>query len=83
MSLNEKSLVDWLVTHGGVDADALEPDTALFSEGNLDSLLLLELIAFIETSCGIKVSWAQVTLENLDTVQRILDFAANDSSHAR
>jgi acyl carrier protein len=75
MALDQTSLVDWLVTHGGVNAAELERDTPLFSGGRLDSLLLLELIAFIEKSCGIRVSWNEVTLDNLDSVARILDFA--------
>ncbi len=76
MPLDETTLVDWLVTHGGVDAGEIEADTPLFSGGALDSLLLLELIAFVETSCGFRVSWNEVTLDNLDTVERILTFAA-------
>ncbi len=75
MQLDENTLADWLVTQGGVDASTLGPTTLLFSTGELDSLLLLELIAFIETSCGIRVAWSDVTLENLDTVERILAFA--------
>lgn len=80
MPLDAQTLVDWLVTNGGVDAKGLTPTAPLFSDGALDSLLLLELIAFIEASCDFTVSWTEVTLENLDTIERILAYAERGGS---
>jgi acyl carrier protein len=52
----------------------LQEDTALFSDGTIDSVGMIELITFLEDEVGIEVGQADVTLENFDTVARILDF---------
>lgn len=53
---------------------ALDENTALFSDGTVDSVGMIELIAFLEGEAGIEVAQADVTLENFDTVARIVEF---------
>jgi acyl carrier protein len=55
---------------------ALDADTPLFSEGVLDSVAMLNIIGFLEDEGGIDVRPADVTLDNSDTVARIVAYAA-------
>lgn len=57
-------------------ADALAPDTELFSSGLLDSVAMMGVIAFVEERTGGDVRPADVTLENFDTALRIAAYAA-------
>jgi acyl carrier protein len=49
-------------------------DTALFSTGALDSVSQLDLIMLIESAAGITIDQADITLENMDSMDRILAF---------
>ena len=51
-----------------------EDDTPLFSQGLLDSFSMIELIDHVEKRAGIKIGPMEVTLENLDSIERILAF---------
>jgi acyl carrier protein len=53
---------------------ALDEHTALFSDGTIDSVGMIDLIAFLEGEAGIEVGQADVTLENFDTVARIVEY---------
>ena len=48
------------------------PDEPLLSSGVVDSFGLLELIAFVEDSFGVRIDPARLGLERLDTVGRIV-----------
>ena len=54
----------------------LGDDTPIFSKGLLDSFSMIELITHIEGQAGIKIGPMEVTLENLDSVERIQAFVA-------
>lgn len=74
MALTENQLVgylrDFLAFDVGHDIEA-----ELFSNGALDLVAMLNLIAFVEETSGIQVRPEQVTLENFDTPARIVRFA--------
>ncbi len=78
-ALDRADLVAWLAREGGLDPAALGPDTPLFSDGTLDSLLLIDLIGWLEGQTGRRLAWHEVTLENLDTIARIESFCAGDA----
>jgi acyl carrier protein len=63
----------------GVDVGTIADDTPLFSSGVIDSFSLVSLILFIETRAGVKVEPTDVSLENLDTISRIVSFANRGS----
>lgn len=52
----------------------ISDDTPIFSRGLLDSFSMIELITHLESRAGIKIGPMEVTLENLDSVERILAF---------
>lgn len=72
MALTEEKLISYLSqTLGG---EKLEPETALFSSGLLDSVMMMNLIMFVEEKEGLQVNPADVTLENFDTPSRIVSY---------
>jgi len=58
----------------------LQDDTPIFSQGLLDSFSMIELISHLEAEAGIRVRPMEVTLENLDSIEKILRFVARKQS---
>ncbi|MBD3765760.1 MAG: acyl carrier protein [Rhodobacterales bacterium] len=52
----------------------LTEETELFSTGLLDSVAMMGIIGFLEDTARIDVRPSDVTLENFDTVARILAY---------
>lgn len=77
MPISTEDLIAFLADALGI-ADDLGPDTELFSSGLLDSVAMMNIIAFIEDRAGIDIRPADVTLDNFDTVQRIVDHVRNE-----
>lgn len=59
--------------------DSLNADTALFSDGTVDSVGLIALINFVEQESGVEVGPADVTLENFDTINLILTYVSSQA----
>ena len=57
-----------------IDVSSIDDDTRLVSEGLLDSFSLVELVAFIERRCEFRFAPTEVSLDNLDSISRILRF---------
>jgi len=73
--LSRETLVEFLTTELAIEEAELTEHTQLFSSGMIDSFALVTLIAFIESQCGIEITPADVTLENLDTIAGVLAMA--------
>lgn len=58
-----------------------DDDASLITEGLIDSTGVLELILFLEESFGVRVSDADATPRNLDSVRRILAYVAAKQRH--
>jgi len=76
MKLTQDDLIRYIAETFWLEAEELDGDTRLFSEGLLDSFSLVDLVSYIESECGVKIKAADVTLDNLDSVNRILTFVA-------
>lgn len=74
MSLTADHLILFLKDTLRLDGD-VNPDSPLFTSGALDSVAMMNLIAFVEERAAIQVRADQVTLENFDTPGRIAAFA--------
>ena len=59
----------------GLALGGVSDDTPIFSSGLLDSFSLVDLIAFVERETGRRMKTADVHLDNLDTIDRILAYA--------
>lgn len=55
-------------------------ETSLFEERLLDSLNLITLIAHLEKTYGIKINPAEVNIDNLDSVGKIIAFLQRKGS---
>lgn len=64
----------------GIDRAEIGDDTLLFSEGFIDSLTMSSMLAFIEEQKGIQIEMSDVTLENFDSVSRIIAFVDRQSA---
>ncbi|RCW88775.1 acyl carrier protein [Paracoccus lutimaris] len=78
MSLNKDDLITYVQTELNVD-EPIAGDTELFSTGMLDSVSMVGLIAFIEDKGGAHVQPADVTLDNFDTIDAILDYVTKQN----
>lgn len=74
MPLSRDTLVSYMKEKLGVDTDSLADDAQLFSNGTLDSFSMVELITFIENEASIRLAPTEVSLDNLDSIERILAF---------
>ena len=72
MQLTQTSLIEFLAEQRQLDG--VDAETVLFSDGTIDSVGMIDLITFIEASDNFDVAQSDVTLENFDTVSRIMTF---------
>ena len=76
-SLTKDHLFEYLAQEHALDATEIDGNTLLFSDGLLDSFIMVELIAFIESKAGFRMKPTEVNMDNLDSIQRILDYVAS------
>ena len=57
--------------------------TSLFQDRILDSLNLVALISFLEDTFKIKVNTAEVTVENLDSVDKMLNYVDGKAAQTK
>lgn len=74
MALTETLLIENIRKLSDLNGEATI-DSPLFSSGALDSIAMLNLIALVEEHSGIEIRADEVTLENFDSVDRIMRFA--------
>ena len=79
MSVNSEQIRSFLSDRLGLDTDEIEDDTLLFSSAILDSFSMVDLLMFLETSTQIRFNPTDVTLQNLDSIGRMLKFV--ESAH--
>jgi len=65
------------------DAATLAGDASLITAGVIDSTGMLEVITFLESEYGISIDDAEMTPDNLETIDRIANFVSKKQSAAR
>lgn len=58
----------------------LGDESSLLEAGALDSTAAMELVAFLESAFHIKVADEEISVDNLDTVARIVSFVERKTS---
>ena len=76
MTVTRQLLLEQLEARFGLHAAEIDDSTLLFSSGLLDSFSVAELLMFIEEQGGFRVEPTEVTLDNLDSIERILAFVS-------
>ncbi|MFH1743398.1 MAG: acyl carrier protein, partial [bacterium] len=80
MKLNDATIKAEIKSHienhslAGANLSDLHDDDSFFENGIIDSAGVLELVAFVEEQFNITVTDEEVTLENLDSVNRLIGF---------
>lgn len=74
--IDNNVLLDFLENELGVDISEVNPDTPLFSSGLVDSFALVTLMMHLEKLGGFRINPTDVTLDNLDSIDRIIAFTA-------
>ena len=77
MALSKPELLEYLEGHARVDVSEIEDGTELFSSGLVDSFAMVDLLQFLEKHTGSRMGPEDINLDNLDSVERILAFAAS------
>ena len=52
----------------------LEPTTKILSQQVVDSLGIIQLVAFLESTYKIKIDQAELTLDNLDSIEQVTNY---------
>ena len=73
MSLIKNDLINYVQTELSAD-ESVAGDTELFSSGMLDSVSMVGLISFVEDKAGVHIQPGDVTLDNFDTIDSILEY---------
>jgi acyl carrier protein len=73
--LTADGLLAFLEDDLGVDIQDVDEDTPLFSSQLVDSFALVTLMMFLEREAGIRIAPADVNLDNMDTIGRMLAYA--------
>ncbi|MDS9468297.1 acyl carrier protein [Paracoccus sp. MBLB3053] len=76
MSLTQDDLITYLRDDQNIDTP-INGETELFSSGLLDSVSMVGLITFIEEKTGAVIQPGDVTLENFDSVERIMAYVGS------
>ena len=75
MGLGRDAIIAYMVDELCIDEfEVADDDTLLFSSGLLDSFSMINLIGFIEREASIRVRPTEVTLDNLDSLGRIMNY---------
>lgn len=74
--LTQNALIEFLETDLGLDTVDVDADTPLFSSQMVDSFALVTLMMFLEREAGIRIAPADVNLDNMDTIGRMLAYVS-------
>ena len=74
--------VEWINRTLAPHGVKIEPDTPLFASGFINSIRILDLIAFTERATGRQIDDRQIRMDNFRTVARIAEVFVVDTSSA-
>ena len=78
----EAAMLAWLNTRFAAKGVVVTADTPLFAKGLIDSLGILELIAWTEVNTGRVVPDERIRMDNFGTVARIARMFVREEAHA-
>lgn len=76
MALTREMLLEYFADKARGDLSEVQDSTELFSSGLIDSFAMVDLLMFLEKYTGSKLGPEDINLENLDTIERILNFVS-------
>lgn len=76
--MQEQQLIEHIKGPLAYDGE-LTAESELFSSGALDSVAMMQLIMFVEDTSGIQIRAEDVTLDNFDTISKIVRYVDQQS----
>ncbi len=64
------------------EGGSLQDDTSFLESGIIDSTGMLELIMFLENQCNVRVEPEEMVPENLDSINRLVQFIGKKQAGA-
>ncbi len=74
MHIDRTALLAYISGTLNVDTRGVDDDTPLFSSGLIDSFSMIDLITHLEGSTGQRIAPADITLDNFDTLGRMIAY---------
>ena len=75
-----ENLVQFLAAHFSLELTEFNSSTLLFSDGLLDSFSMVEVVSWLEDTSGIKFGVMDINLQNLDSVQKMVNYVKSKQS---
>ena len=76
----QDNLTAFIVETTGMSDDEFDADTPLYSEGYIDSFALTTIISYLEEQAGRGIPGDDETLENFDTVEKMVAYMGRMAS---
>ncbi len=77
MAVEREKLLEFLRSKTRADLSNVQDDTELFSTGLVDSFAMIDLLFWLEQQTGARMGPEDVSIDNLDTIARILAFTTS------
>jgi acyl carrier protein len=77
-----REMAQWLTLRIARPSVTVRPDTPLFASGLIDSMRILELIAYTEAAIDSVIPDVQIRMDNFSSVARIADVFLGETSDA-
>lgn len=77
MAVTREALLTYLSKKTRADLSKIDDRTELFSSGMVDSFAMVDLLMWLEKQTGARVNPDDVSIDNLDSIERILAYAAS------
>jgi len=80
MALDVETIKNYLAEAHDVDTGDIAGETLLFSSGLVDSFAMIDLVTFVEAQTGTSMSAGDITLDNLDSIDRIVAYVQSKAA---
>ena len=77
MPVHPDAIREFMSRTWGFAPDEIENETPLFTSGLLDSLSMVDIVAFIEEVTSVEVDMSALSLDDLDSIDGILAYISN------
>lgn len=70
------SILEFLEDELAIDISQIDEKSLIFSTGLIDSFSLISLISFLENKLSFRMSPADISLDNLDSIEKIISYVS-------
>ena len=76
----KQDLIEFLCERFGLESEGIDDDFPLFSSALLDSIHMVDLVAYLEAQTGVVFEADELSLDNFDSVSAIVFYCQSRSS---